>query len=176
MTDIRVATSVVLNVLHEEHPSVAAVERAITVVDEVLAERVALAAEIAARRPEADPSVPLSRELEYIQRDIDADLQMLDTGVKQGDGVSNAKLEALRGLHGRDWWRRTRERLVKIREQEVGRATETGKRPFKYTGPRHKAFIDGRYLEPGDVVLLNSVQAEAWQDRFEIVQQEPQSL
>jgi len=42
--------------------------------------------------------------------------------------------------------------------------------PYRYAGPRFKTTWDGdRYLEPGDVVELNEVQAAAFGDRFEAV-------
>jgi hypothetical protein len=61
--------------------------------------------------------------------------------------------------------------LTKFRTVE--RAQTTWPREFRYTGGRFRTEIDGRYVEPGDLVSLNARQAEAFEDRFEVVTTEP---
>lgn len=174
MNDLHEVTAYVTNVLQDEHPSVERIDNAIAFAGEVIEERDALAADIEATRRTPTSNAPISRDQEYATRAVDADLQLLEDGVTRDAGITNPRLEDLRGHYGRKWWQRTRERLVKLREHEAARAAAAKTtRSYRYTGPRHKTFIGGRYLDTGEVVTLNATQAEAFRDRFEEVTEQP---
>jgi hypothetical protein len=64
------------------------------------------------------------------------------------------------------------ERLERQKAEEAAQATDDAlgwPRPFRYIGKPNRAWRDGRYLRPGDVVDLTKSQAQNWSDIYEAV-------
>ena len=102
------------------------------------------------------------------------DRVLLERGVSAHDGVST---EALTAFVRQPGLRATRTRLADIdaelatlREFLSRWPTDDTVHPYRYVGPRHAQFgADGRYVQVGEVLMLDAEHAAAWAERFETV-------
>jgi hypothetical protein len=158
-----------LEVLHDNAATVEAIDASRIDVHAALTFYDELAATLTARLPVLAHGQRESREQAHLRRCIEQDLAALDAGIGDGHLVHDPRLEVLRGQKGRLWWQRLLQRLDVHHAAAVERQQETWPRAFRYTGQRFRTELDGRYVEPGDVVRLSAHQAESLRDRFEPV-------
>jgi hypothetical protein len=124
--------------------------------------------------------VRLNREQQAEEKRLRNTLYQVEKGVDPDDGADE-RVDALlrtpealrlrtraRMLLGIAPLQRHRERLAVQAQQEADRAAIVWPRKYRFTAKFGKHQQDGRYLQPGDVVMLTESQATAWADRFEL--------
>jgi len=103
-------------------------------------------------------------------------LGQLARGVVAADGYS---FPVMGDLVGKPGLTQTKQTITKLTaEQDLLNAfllrwpEATTSHPYRYTGPKWKCSIDGKDVQPGDVVQLSATQVESWGDLFEAVAEE----
>jgi hypothetical protein len=120
---------------------------------------------------------PRTAEAQAESRKLTESIAQLRGGVSRDDGAWFPEVAGFAGRPGIDANERIIEDLTRELEGLRARAADWPEgvtaRPFRYTGPAFKMRMDGREIEPGEVVLLNESQARSFGDRFEPVTSEP---
>jgi len=156
-----------------ESDDLTAVRRALDVARLACERRHQVLADVERALPTVPDDRPLDRETERRIAGLHDDIRAVRAGVGSLHGATHAALEQLRGRPGLVAWEALRQRLEERAARLEAEAAEVWPRRFRYTGPRHAAFVDGRYLRQGEVVELTRTQYAAWRDRF--VPEEEQS-
>ncbi|MDQ3420588.1 MAG: hypothetical protein M3451_00495 [Chloroflexota bacterium] len=123
------------------------------------------------RQPTRDPDSLNDREAEDQGERAAQDIETLNAGSWRS-GYWDARLEAFSEGLGIETLEKFVQRCDKAIAEQRQQLAATWPAPYRYTGNRGTHLVNGAVMKVGTVVLLDEAQAEAWADRFALVEQE----